>query len=292
MPEHVSRGDVHLPARVTMPLLTLITQQSLDEDYLHVAERRAAGAPRPSRARPHRMAAVVVAVFGILVTTAAVQTSRNAGVTDAGRATLISQIDTRRATVDKLQQEMVTLREHNVGLESQLSDVTSAEEAAATRVRNLETTTGFGPVTGEGVRIVVSDAPNGDATQAVRDEDLAKLVDGLWVAGAEAISINGQRLTVLSAIRNVNVAIHVNSRPLTPPYTVSAIGDNRTLQANLLSSTLGSEFFSLAQQLGFVYSMQNEDSLTLPAARFPRLREAQTGTAAEQQHHPNEESNP
>lgn len=292
MPESASRTEPHLPARVTMPLLTLITQQSLDEDYLHVAERRAAGAPPPSRARPHRMAAVVIAVFGVLVTTAAVQTSRNAAVTDAGRATLISQIDSRRARVDKLQEEMVTLRERNVGLESQLSRVTSAEQSATTRVRNLETTTGFGAVSGEGVRIVVNDAPNGDATQAVRDEDLAKLVDGLWAAGAEAISINGQRLSVLSAIRNVNVAIHVNSRPLTPPYTVLAIGDNRTLQANLLSSTLGSEFFSLAQQLGFVYSMQNEDSLSLPAARFPRLREAQAGTAAEQQHHPNEESNP
>ena len=47
MPEHAARADVQLPARVTMPLLTLITQQSLDEDYLHVAERRAAGAPVP-----------------------------------------------------------------------------------------------------------------------------------------------------------------------------------------------------------------------------------------------------
>jgi len=292
MPEHSTRADLHLPARVTMPLLTLITQQSLDEDYLHVAERRAAGAAPAKRARPHRMAAVVVVVFGVLVTTAAVQTSRNADVTDAGRASLISQIDTRRATVDRLQKDMVTLRERNVGLESQLGDVTSAEQNAASRVRNLETTTGFGAVNGEGVRIVVNDAPNGDATQAVRDEDLAKLVDGLWAAGAEAISINGQRLTVLSAIRNVNVAIHVNSRPLTPPYTVQAIGDNRTLQANLLASTLGSEFFSIAQQLGFVYSMQNEDSLSLPAARFPRLREAQAGTAAQQLHHPNEETNP
>ncbi|GAA2150524.1 hypothetical protein GCM10009844_31550 [Nocardioides koreensis] len=292
MPDHSARTDVQLPARVTMPLLTLITQQSLDEDYLHVAERRAAGAPPPPRRLPHRTAAVVIAVFGILVTTAAVQTSRNADITDAGRATLVSQIGDRRATLSELQDRIVRDRERNVGLEQRLNQVTSTEEEASSRVRRLETVAGFIPVTGEGVRVVVDDAPNGDATQAVRDEDLAKLVDGLWSAGAEAIAINGYRLTVLSAIRNVNVAIHVNSRPLTPPYTVEAIGDTRTMQANLLDSTLGSEFFSLAEQLGFVYSMHNVDELSLPAARFPRLRSVQAGTSADQKTHMDEETNP
>jgi uncharacterized protein YlxW (UPF0749 family) len=289
MPEHVDRADQRLPARVTMPLLTLITQQSLDEDYLHAAERRAAGAPRPPRARPHRIAAVVIAVFGILVTTAAVQTSRNAGVNDASRASLIGQIDARRASLSEVQKTISQQRERNEVLEARHDDVTRSEQDAVTRMRRLATTTGYIPVTGEGVRIVVDDAPGGDPTTQVRDEDLAKLVDGLWSAGAEAIAINGYRLTVLSAIRNVNVAIHVNSRPLTPPYTVQAIGDTRTLQADLLDSTLGGEFFSLADQLGFALSVRTEDSMTLPAARFPRLRSVRAGSSTDHPH-PNEES--
>jgi uncharacterized protein YlxW (UPF0749 family) len=289
MPEHVARAEVRLPARVTMPLLTLITQQSLDEDYLHVAERRAAGAPRPPRTRPHRTAAVVIAVFGILVTTAAVQTSRNEGVNDASRASLIGQIDARRDALSDLQQSIGQQRERNVVLDNRHDEVARSEQDAVTRMRRLATTTGYIPVTGEGVRIVVDDAPGGDPTTQVRDEDLAKLVDGLWTAGAEAIAINGYRLTVLSAIRNVNVAIHVNSRPLTPPYTVQAIGDTRTLQADLLDSTLGSEFFSLADQLGFELSVRNEDSLSLPAARFPRLRSVRAGSSTDHPH-PNEES--
>jgi uncharacterized protein YlxW (UPF0749 family) len=204
----------------------------------------------------------------------------------------MAQINDRRETVSRLQDRIVWLQERNVDLEHQVADVSSAEQAASDRVLRLETQSGYVPVTGEGVRIQVDDAPNGDATQAVRDEDLAKLVDGLWAAGAEAIAINGQRLTVLSAIRNVNVAIHVNSRPLTPPYTVEAIGDTRTLQADLLDSTTGGEFFSLANQLGFVYSMQNVDDLSLPAARFPHLRSAREGTAADQRSHKNEEAGP
>ena len=77
------RRTPELPEHVTTPLLTLITQQSLDEDYAHVAaapgRARRDAAPHAAP-RPHRMAAVVIAVFGLLVTVAAVQTSRNADV--------------------------------------------------------------------------------------------------------------------------------------------------------------------------------------------------------------------
>jgi uncharacterized protein YlxW (UPF0749 family) len=270
-----------LPERVTMPLLTLITQQSLDEDYLHVAERRSTQAPRPPQRRPHRTAAVVIAVFGLLVTIAAVQTSRNASITDASRLTLVRQITAERDAVSNLQDQIVRMRERNVGLQERLAQVTSTAQSTVARMRRLETNTGFVPVSGPGVRATVDDAPNGDPAQAVRDEDLALLVDGLWSAGAEAIAINDQRLTTLSAIRNSGPAIHVNGRPLAPPYTVLAIGDTRTMQANLLDSTHGSEFYSLARQLQFVFELRNEDSMSLPAApdRLLRLRHVTSGTA-------------
>lgn len=284
MPDTEPPGQ--LPDRVTMPLLSLITQQSLDEDYRHVAERRSTQAPRPSHGRPHRTAAVVIAVFGLLVTIAAVQTSRNASVNDASRVTLVRQITAERDRVSSLQDQIVRLRERNVGLQERLGQVTSTAQAAVARMRRLETNTGFVAVSGPGVRATVDDAPNGDPAQAVRDEDLALLVDGLWSAGAEAIAINGQRLTTLSAIRNSGPAIHVNGRPLAPPYTVLAIGDTRTLQADLLDSTHGSEFYSLARQLQFVFELRNEDSMNLPAApdRLLRLRHATAGTAGPDDH--------
>ena len=294
---HALREAPELPARVTLPLLTLITQQSLDEDYLHVAERRASGdAPLPTRGKPRRIAAVVVVVFGVMVATAAVQTSRNASVDDASRETLISQITGKRQAVSRMQDRMVELREGNVVLGNELTRVTRSEQSAVGRLRRLEAGTGFVAVTGPGVRITVDDAPEGDATQKVKDEDLALLVDGLWNAGAEAISINGQRLTVLSGIRNANVAINVNGNPLAPPYTVLAIGDTRTLQANLLDSTHGAEFRQLAAGLGFVYELHNEDSVTLPAApaKLLHLRSVKAGTAADRNRkaHVNEETKP
>lgn len=267
-----------LPPHVTTPLLTLITQQALEEDYRSVAERRDPQAgTEPPRAR--LLAATALVVLGLLVGVAAVQNSRNAAVSDAGRATLIAQIEQTRDELSALQAAIADTTRENRSLSEGLTGITATQQAIESRLRRLQVATGFHPVTGEGVRIVVDNRPEATDTEQVRDADLAKLVDGLWEAGAEAVAINGQRMNPLGAIRNVSRAIHVNTVPLSPPYVVRAIGDTRTLQADLLATTHGAEFFALAQQLGFVYSMENVDELSLPAARQRRLSHVQSGTA-------------
>lgn len=271
-----------LPEHVTTPLLTLITEHSMDDDYRMVGDRRTAAGGGAARSQPAWVAASVIAVFGILVATAAVQTSRNAATSDAGRATLIARVQDERAAVEEQQTSIVDLQRANIELENRQSDLAADQRDATARLRRLQVATGYTAVTGPGVRVVVDDAPNGDAAQIVRDEDLALLVDGLWGAGAEAIAINDQRLTALSAIRNVGPAVHVNSKPVNPPYTVEAIGDTLTLQADLLDTTHGQQFFDLADDLGFVYTMRNENSLTLPAAPGPRLRHVEAGTNTSQ----------
>lgn len=268
-----------LPPHVTTPLLTLVTHQALEEDYRQVARRRteAGRAPQPPR---NRWAAVaVVAAFGLLVSVAAVQQSRNEAVDDAGRATLIAQIEEQRARLRAGQDRVADLTRENQKLSDDLADRSSRRQQADTQLRRLEASTGFGPVTGEGVLVTVDGNPEGDESQQVRDADLALLVDGFFEAGAEAIAINDQRLNTLGSIRNTGAAIHVNTRPLTAPYDVRAIGDTRTLQADLLNTTHGSQFFALADQLGFVYTMQNEDQLALPAARRRPLRQVTTKEA-------------
>lgn len=264
--------------RVNTPLLTLITQQSLDEDYQHVADRKPADPD--GRRRPHRTAAIVVAAFGLLVAIAAVQTSERAGVESASRATLITQIGEGRAELAEAQRQMVQLREQNVGLQTALDGLTADQLAAEARALRLAGTTGFGGVSGPGVRVVVDDAEGGEA---VRDVDLRALVDGLWGAGAEAVAVNGERLTARSAIRNSGSAIRItgNNRNLSPPYTVVAIGDKNTLQARLMQTTSGLRFRTIVESFGFPWSMDNVDELFIPAApqRMVRLRSAVEGTA-------------
>lgn len=267
-----------LPDHVTTPLLTLITQQALEEDYRSVAQRRSLrpGAEPP---RSRMLAVAALLVLGLLVGVAAVQNSRNAAVEDAGRATLVAQIEQAREELADTQAAIADTTRENRALTDGLTGLTATREATTSRLRRLQVATGYYPVTGPGVRILVEDKPDAGERELVQDTDLAKLVDGLWEAGAEAIAINDQRLNPLGAIRNVSTAIHVNTVPLSPPYVVRAIGDTRTLQADLAATTHGAEFFALAQQLGWGVDVDNVGELSLPAARQRRLQHVETGTA-------------
>jgi uncharacterized protein YlxW (UPF0749 family) len=282
-PPDAARGA--LPDQVVMPLLDRIVRHSLDEDYQVVAARktrsrrgrrplsryRAATAP-PRTGRPRHVGAAVMAVFGVLVAIAAAQTSRNAPEENASRASLIEQVQARRDTVALLQERLERLRSSTTAVRAALVGSTQEEQALGARIKRLEVRTGFTAVTGPGVRITVDDAPHGDLTQQVRDSDLAILVDGLWNAGAEAISVNGKRLTNLTAFRNVGPAIHIGITPLVPPYSVLVVGDPETLAANLLEGTFGQQWYSLVESLGFVYEIKPAAALSLPAARPRRLR--------------------
>jgi uncharacterized protein YlxW (UPF0749 family) len=281
MPDQDTLDKQGLPERVTMPLLALITQQSVDEDYADVAARRKSRKERPPRpprwGGRHRGALVVIAIFGVLIATAAVQTSRNADVDSASREALISRIDARKESVSALQDRILELREQNNDLVDLSARLAEAQADAEDAMEALQVDTGFIAVTGPGVRVLVDDEPSGDPEGRVRATDLRLLVNGFWQVGAEAIAINGRRLTAVSAIVNSGVAVQVNRVPLTPPYVVQAIGDVRTMQADLLGTTSGDAFQALADQYGFVVQRQNVDSMDLPSApaMLKRLRFAE-----------------
>ena len=67
----------------------------------------------------------------------------------------------------------------------------------------------------------------------IHDEDLLRVVNELRSAGAEAISLNGQRLVASSEIRCVGPTVLVNERRLAAPFVISAIGNPQTLESSL-----------------------------------------------------------
>ena len=263
-----------LPEHVTTPLLTLITTRSMDEDYAHVAQKRAAaGETRAQTTRPHWSSIVAVAALGVMAAVVAVQTDRQAEVDELSRAALVEQIGSRRDDVGALQAQVAQLSASNQAVASNSTLLQERLDEVEGRVRRAELVTGYAAVRGPGVRITVDNPEGIDVNDELRDEDLAVLVDGLWEAGAEAIAINDQRLHLLGGIRNTSRAIHVNGRPVNAPYVVQAIGDPRTLQADLLRTSEGQEWFSLVSYFGFVYSPENVDDIRLPAAPERAMRD-------------------
>lgn len=276
-----------LPPQVLMPLLDNVTAHSLDEDYRHVAkrrdERRETNGPV---VRPSVAALVVMGLFGLLVTTAGVQTARNAGDESTGRESLVTQVQARSAQVDARRERIEELRTEVSSLQSVYLETTGQGRSLSARLDRLGVATGALPVRGPGVKVVVDDAPGAESAYGrVLDRDLQKLVNALWAAGAEAISISGegsansQRLTNTSAIRQAGSAITVNYVGLSPPYTVLAIGNPDTMPARFVETEHGRDWLDLEAINGLEFEMTTEQSLRLPAApdRRVTLRHATQG---------------
>jgi uncharacterized protein YlxW (UPF0749 family) len=267
--------------RHTVGLLELVTATSLDEDYAHVAARRRTPDREPPAPPAHPRSApllAVLAVFGLLLTTAAVQTARGASTQERSRESLVEQVQDRRT---ELAQARGDLRDLRRGLARAARTGATARDRiddVEERVRRLTSATGEAAVTGPGVRITVDDRPEARTErQVVLDEDLQRLVNGLWVAGAEAIAMNGERLTGLSAIRGAGEAITVNFRSLRRPYVVEAIGDPDALPARFIESAGGTWWLNLESVYQLRFEMSSEDSLTLPAVPPLSLRHARAG---------------
>ncbi|QIK66484.1 DUF881 domain-containing protein [Nocardioides sp. HDW12B] len=268
-----------LPPQVTMGLLNYVTAHSLDEDYEVVAaqrrERSPAGEPATPRRRLHPLALVGLLAFGLLVGVAFQQAARNEPVGEASRDELVEQ-------VRDLRRELADTRTRTADLRADLEAGRTAALEASTRGRALSdrldrlgTAAGSLALTGPGLLITADDGPTDVADpQVVLDTDLQILVNGLWVSGAEAVAVNGQRITSLSAIRIAGDAITVNYRSLARPYVVTALGDPDDLAARFVESAGGTWWLNLKSIYDLTFEMTTEDELTVPAAPEFALRHA------------------
>jgi uncharacterized protein YlxW (UPF0749 family) len=260
-----------------MGLLDYITAHSLDEDYAHVAEQRELdpGEGKEPRREMRAGSIVALAVFGLLVATAGIQTARSEPVRESSREALVTRAQDQRAELDEARGQVRRLRRAVERTQAATLEASEAGRILQEQLVTLGVVTGADPATGPGVRIVVDDNPDaGTERQVVFDKDLQILVNGLWSGGAEAVSINGQRVTSLTSIRTAGEAITVNLRSLSRPYTVSAIGDPDQLPARFVESAAGSWWLNLRSVYGLQFTMTREESLTVPAAPSLTLRHA------------------
>lgn len=129
------------------------------------------------------------------------------------------------------------------------------------------------PVAGPGVVVTLTDLPESKAKamhvstdqSLIHDGDVLQAINELRAAGAEAISINGERLSATSPARCVGNSILVNTVPKGQPFEISAVGDQATMYSGL---TMNGGFLDKTQNplalLGMI-SIRKESSLLIPA---------------------------
>jgi uncharacterized protein YlxW (UPF0749 family) len=223
--------------------------------------------------------AIALLAVGLVATIAVVQSQQDRPALAAEQAALVDRVRAETALSDDLSRQSQALTAEVAALRA--GQLGPSDQVVADRIHRLELLAGAVAVSGPGIVIKVDDAPPAkvtgeepDPSGRVLDIDLQHLVNGLWAAGAEAVSINGQRLTATTAIRSAGQAITVDYRPLARPYVVSAIGDPKTLAGRYSESDGGMWMLNLASTHGVVYSVDTRTVMTLPGDTATVLRYA------------------
>lgn len=243
-----------------MSLLTDLQDEALEPEY------RTTRAPRR---HPVRLL-TVTALLAVLLTTAVLQTTRGTSIAADQRQELLDRVAAARERQSQLGDQASVLEEEIRALGAEaFGDPAQREELI-----RLEQASGASVVTGPGIVVTLDDAPNATNAQGrVLDGDITRLVNGLWQAGAEAISINGRRLSVLTPIRSAGAAITVDYVSLSPPYRIEVIGNPDNLQARFNATTGAAWWYLIVQNYGLTMTVSGvEGDLTLPADPGMTLR--------------------
>ncbi|KOT86540.1 membrane protein [Streptomyces sp. NRRL F-5755] len=284
-PQPASRPDA------SMSLLTNVMDHALDDGYAEAAARKSEagvrGLPRTLRAKLGLAAGLVLAA--VVVTVGAAQARISAPTLAKEREELISRIEHGTADADAVQKRVDKLRDDVGAIQRE-----ALRKHGGDKAELLALLAGSTQVTGPGVKLVVDDAKSAQSngggpressgfsdTGRLRDRDLQRVVNGLWASGAEAVSVNGQRLTSLSAIRAAGEAILVDNKPLVPPYTVLAVGDGHKLATAFQDSADGQYLHVLQKNYGIRTKISAENGVTLPPAPSLIVRTAQPKAGAQ-----------
>jgi len=272
-------GVRRAPVDASMTLLNEVMFRPLDPGYADAAARRAAGGA-PPRGRAGAVGLVALAVvLGLVTTAAAVQLRAPQPGVIAARETLEQEILTRQGVAEELSARGAALSAEIEQLQGEALTGASADVLQGLQAEGA--LTGTQAVEGEGVVVTLDDTSGGlssddvDASSLVHDSDLQRVVNALWAGGAEAVAINDQRLTGLSAIRSAGDAVLVDLQPLVGPYRVEAVGDPDALRTSLLRSGTSDFLQLLGTQYGIRSSVTTQSRIDLPGRSAPTLFFAQ-----------------
>lgn len=288
-PEDTSAHGPGEPGRrpdASMNLITTMLQRPLDPGYQEAADRRTAQG-LPAQTSTKTAIVIIMAVLTGFVFAVAAQVLR-AKPTAGGtvRAQLVERIEAQQAKAATDDARIVALTKEVTRLQD--LELQQAGQAGLTdEMKRLDGLAAGTPLRGPGLTLTLDDAPstrgkNGSPdrvdsafdTGRVGAADMQIVVNGLWGGGAEAISINGHRLSSTAAIRFAGQAIIVDFRPLSRPYVITAIGDGKAMQSSFERGFAGVYLNQLATQYGITYAINQSGDLNVPADPFSRLEHA------------------
>jgi uncharacterized protein YlxW (UPF0749 family) len=230
--------------------------------------------PRIRVPAPWRIGAVVVFVLaGALFVT----TSLAAGGLDL-RGSSVTDLDTvvrqERSRADDLQHQVATLNRQVDALGKKVDDRQVA--AVQRQVDALKGPAGLDPVHGPSITVTLTDAPQSDVDKAVKNgdttadqlvvhqQDIQAVVNALWSGGAEAMTLQKQRVVSTTGIKCVGNTVVLHGVPYAPPYVVTAVGDADAMQQALDDSSYIAGYLTYVRAFHLGYEVTTAADTELP----------------------------
>jgi uncharacterized protein YlxW (UPF0749 family) len=230
-----------------------------------------------SRTRPWTVLVPLTALAAGLLFATSASTASGTDLRADRRLQLTELIARERADVQRREREAAELRNEVEALSQRVAqgDGRVAEAGAAD---GLEMAAGLVPVEGPAVTVALDDAPRREGRPALSDDpddlvvhqqDVQAVVNALWSAGAEAMTLMGQRIVSTSAVRCVGNTVILHGRVYGPPFVVTAVGDPDRLREALDRDPGVLVFRTYVDQFGLGYSVRTQRSVRLPAYDGP-----------------------
>jgi uncharacterized protein YlxW (UPF0749 family) len=228
--------------------------------------------------------ALAAALLGFLAVQAASQ-PRVAPARGIRRLELVDLIRQQDQRIRELRRQVRALRRDMT--ESSASSVGNAEvRGVQAQVDELASTAGGGGLSGPGVVVVLDDSdlarsPSGDPNDlVVHERDVQSVVNALWAAGAEAVAVNGQRLTSVSAVRCAGNTLLLHGTVHSPPYEIVAIGDPGALEDSLRTGPGMDRLLASVRAFGLRYVFEEAEVRIVGGTVVPELSTAAAGGSA------------
>jgi len=189
---------------------------------------------------------------------------------DAGKLLRGQQVrlDQQKEEIGQLRAQLT--RYENEATSGSLSGVINEE------LQKSKMALGLVPLEGKGITLELGDSATqvkkdfGDSSFVVHDFDLLQLTNLLWASGAEAVSLNGQRIVSGSAIVCSGPLVQVNHETIPVPFVFTAVGDPDTLLSGL---NMPNGLLDMLRGYGFRIKLARQDKAYVPAiAVAPRFR--------------------
>jgi len=214
---------------------------------------------------------VALLVLGFLVAAQLGAEGPRVRYTTQERTPLLETATQLQTQQDALKNRILELREAIQGVEGQSTGSADLVRQLNAELEAARVAAGLIPLTGTGIVLQLDDSqapvpPDASAADyLVGSHDIRTVVEELWIAGAEAIAVNAERVTPTTAIIDIGSSLLVNSAYLAPPYQVTAIGPEDLYDR--LSGSAGFIDFvrARAEAYGIRLSFAEPESVDMPA---------------------------